>query len=190
MSLTRERIVAAAFEILDAYGLADLSMRRLAGALGVQPGALYNHVPSKQELLALLADDILGGVAEPLGPWRPTVEAWARSLRAGLLAHRDSADLVATARGFRLSRRDVTRHPATVLAAAGLVPDAALAASGTLLHFVIGHVAEEQAHADWTRLGRPDAAEAVPATDASFTLGLDLILDGVGAQVARGSVGG
>lgn len=184
-TLTRQRIVAAAFEILDAYGLGDLSMRRLAGALGVQPGALYNHVPSKQMLLAWLADDILAEVAEPLGPWRPTVDAWARSLRTALLAHRDSADLVATARGFRLSERDVTRHPAIALAAGGLAPDAALAAAGTLLHFVVGHVAEEQAAAEWERSGQ-SAADPAPATEASFLLGLTLVLDGIAAQLGNG----
>ena len=49
--LSRERIVDAAFSVLRDYGLADLSMRRLAKELGVQAGALYWHVPSKQDLL-------------------------------------------------------------------------------------------------------------------------------------------
>jgi AcrR family transcriptional regulator len=44
MSLTRRQIVDAAMDILRNYGLGDLSMRRLARDLGVQPGALYWHV--------------------------------------------------------------------------------------------------------------------------------------------------
>ena len=67
-------------------------MRRVASALEVQPGALYHHVPDKQTLLAAVADRILAGVDEPLGRWRPAVEAWAASLREVLLAHRDSAE--------------------------------------------------------------------------------------------------
>ncbi|MDQ6741232.1 MAG: TetR family transcriptional regulator, partial [Actinomycetota bacterium] len=41
MSLSRQQIIDTALKILRDYGLADLSMRRLARDLGVQPGALY-----------------------------------------------------------------------------------------------------------------------------------------------------
>ncbi|HHU38609.1 MAG TPA: TetR family transcriptional regulator, partial [Propionibacterium sp.] len=120
MALSATQVLEAARTILDADGLEGLSMRRVAAALDVQPGALYHHVPDKQTLLAGVADGILDEVDEPIGLWRDAVEAWAVSLREVLLAHRDSAELVATARGFRLSRHDTTRHPATLLAAAGL----------------------------------------------------------------------
>ncbi|MDN6510824.1 MAG: TetR/AcrR family transcriptional regulator, partial [Corynebacterium sp.] len=49
MQLNRDRIHAAAFDILSEYGLGDLTMRRLAKTLEVAPGALYWHYPSKQE---------------------------------------------------------------------------------------------------------------------------------------------
>ena len=55
MALDRSQVVDAAWHILQTYGLGDLSMRRLARGLGVQPGALYWHVANKQELLAVLA---------------------------------------------------------------------------------------------------------------------------------------
>src|SRR4051812_2488651 len=41
--LTRDRIVATAIAIADADGLAELSMRRIAGALGVSTMSLYRH---------------------------------------------------------------------------------------------------------------------------------------------------
>ena len=53
MVLSREKILDTAYEVLATYGLADLSMRRLAH------GALYYHVKNKQQLLILLADYIL-----------------------------------------------------------------------------------------------------------------------------------
>ena len=56
MALSRDQVVDTAVEILRRYGLADLSMRRLARELGVAPGALYWHVTSKQELLVEVAD--------------------------------------------------------------------------------------------------------------------------------------
>lgn len=156
-------------------------MRRVAAALDVQPGALYHHVPDKQTLLAGIADLILAEVEEPLGLWRDAAEAWASSLRAVLLAHRDSAELVATARGFRLSRHDTVRHPSTLLAAAGLPVAEARGAASALLYFVLGHVTEQQARLDWERFHPADPA-ATPDADATFALGIGLILDGVAAR--------
>ena len=71
MALTRRAIVEAGLRILDEYGLGDLSMRRVADALGVQAGALYYHVPNKQSLLAAVADEILAAqppADEQVGP--------------------------------------------------------------------------------------------------------------------------
>ena len=59
VSLTKPDVVRAGVEILDAYGLGDLSMRRLAERLGVKAGALYWHVANKQSLLAAVSDEIL-----------------------------------------------------------------------------------------------------------------------------------
>ncbi|NLT30095.1 MAG: TetR family transcriptional regulator [Propionibacterium sp.] len=176
--LTPADVLRAAAEILDEFGLADLSMRRVAGALGVQPSALYTHVPDKQTLLAGVADLILAEVSEPLGRWRPAMEEWAGDLRGVLLAHRDAAELVLTARGFGLSRHDTTRHPTTLLAAAGLPPAEARVAATTVLHLVLGQVAEQQARQVWERFAGP-GPEDDPGAERGFEIGLGLLLDGV-----------
>src|SRR5271157_1026364 len=49
-ALTREKIVKAAVRIVDRDGLAALSMRRLGAALGVDPMAIYYHLPNKAAL--------------------------------------------------------------------------------------------------------------------------------------------
>ena len=69
-----------------------------------------------------------------------------------------------------------------VLAGRGLTRADAEAAASALLHFVLGHVAEEQARLDWERFGHPDPDRAPTATAASFDLGLGLLLDGVGVR--------
>jgi DNA-binding transcriptional regulator YhcF (GntR family) len=80
--LGRASLVRAAVTLADAEGLAALSMRRLAAAVGVGPMALYRHVPDKDELLRLMADAALGAqeLPEP-GPlaWRPRLELAARA---------------------------------------------------------------------------------------------------------------
>ena len=62
MQLSRPVIARAALDILKSYGLADVSMRRVAGSLGVAPGALYWHIDSKQALIAAMADEIIAPV--------------------------------------------------------------------------------------------------------------------------------
>ncbi len=75
MAITHRDIVTTGLTLLRQYGLADLSMRRIAKELGVQPGALYWHVKNKQELLVALAREL---TAHPVthdgetSPARPT----------------------------------------------------------------------------------------------------------------------
>lgn len=62
--MNRRDVLQQALATLDAYGFADLSMRRLAASLGVQPGALYWHFASKQALLLAIAEEILAPIAD------------------------------------------------------------------------------------------------------------------------------
>jgi AcrR family transcriptional regulator len=56
---TREQLQAAALAIVDAQGLAGLSMRSLAAALGTGPMTLYNHVADRADLEVLVAEAVL-----------------------------------------------------------------------------------------------------------------------------------
>ncbi len=71
MAHRRQDVVEHAIAVLDAYGLGDLSMRRLGAELGVQPSALYHHFKDKQTLLAAVADEILARGERPVpeGDW-------------------------------------------------------------------------------------------------------------------------
>src|SRR5690348_11026013 len=56
--LTRQKVLRAALEFVDANGLAALSMHKLGAELGVQGMSLYSHVASKDALL----DGIVGAM--------------------------------------------------------------------------------------------------------------------------------
>ena len=86
-----------ALELLDAVGLDDLSMRRLAERLGVTAASLYWYVRNKDELLSSLADAISAEMPlpDPAQPWREELAAYARAARGVALAHRDAARLLA-----------------------------------------------------------------------------------------------
>jgi AcrR family transcriptional regulator len=61
-ALSKERIVEAAIEILDADGESALTFRALAARLATGSGAIYWHVANKNELLAAAADDVIARV--------------------------------------------------------------------------------------------------------------------------------
>jgi len=57
--LSRERLLAAALEIVDRDGVDGLSMRQLARALGRDPMSLYRHTADKAAVLDGLAELVL-----------------------------------------------------------------------------------------------------------------------------------
>ena len=85
----------AAVTILQDFGMGDLSMRRVAGVLGVQASALYWHVPNKQTLLARVADRIVADVERTVRAHRlEDVDELSAAAEETLLRHRDGADVV------------------------------------------------------------------------------------------------
>ncbi|MGR6922293.1 TetR/AcrR family transcriptional regulator C-terminal domain-containing protein [[Actinomadura] parvosata] len=88
--LSRAQIVGAAVPVLDTEGHRGLSMRRIATDLGVTAGSLYWYVRTKDDVLELALDRVLGEVnADPDEPdWRHGLAALARNTRAMLLRHR------------------------------------------------------------------------------------------------------
>ncbi|WP_026553881.1 TetR/AcrR family transcriptional regulator C-terminal domain-containing protein [Arthrobacter sp. 35W] len=178
--LSRAQIVDTAFGILSSYGLADLSMRRLARDLGVQPGALYWHVKNKQELLVVLAERIL----EPVDGSEPDVRRSAAGIRTALLKVRDGADVVALAQALDPQSLAPIQRLGTMLADGGLDARAASWGARTLAHYILGSVAEEQTQAELLRAGLLDPVEANDAghsPDDAFLFGIDTILRGLNA---------
>ena len=96
--LSRERIVAAAVELLDARGLDGLTMRGLADRLGAGVMSLYWHVDNKENVFDLALDSVLEYRATaPLGEdqdWRAQVADMLEDWRACMLRHSWSAALL------------------------------------------------------------------------------------------------
>ncbi len=88
--ISRDAIVAAAIGLLDREGLAALSMRRLGEELGAGAASLYWHVGSKDGLLDLILDEIIGEVEVPdpdPARWQEQLKEAARSQRRVSLRH-------------------------------------------------------------------------------------------------------
>jgi AcrR family transcriptional regulator len=73
-ALSQATIIDAAMTLLATDGLDGVSMRRVAQALDTGPASLYVYVRNRDELVALLMDQIAGAIALPtVGPhtdWR------------------------------------------------------------------------------------------------------------------------
>ncbi|WP_067713728.1 TetR/AcrR family transcriptional regulator [Nocardia yamanashiensis] len=87
--LSLDQILDAAIAVADAEGYAALSMSRVAKQLGFTPMSLYRYVDSKETLVELLLDRVIGPAPElPAGDgWRPALEAWAWAEFHAIRAH-------------------------------------------------------------------------------------------------------
>jgi AcrR family transcriptional regulator len=134
-AIDRAQIVSAAIEIADHSGLAAVTMRSVAAALGTAPMSLYRHVPDKDALVSMMVDAAIAGSAvERDGETLP--EGWREQLR-----------LVATST-WQLCRRhrwfpeaSMVRPPITPSGVAGFelalsIFDAFVLDIGTKAHFV------------------------------------------------------
>src|SRR5215831_4709422 len=80
----RAAIAALAVRIADAEGLEAVTMRRLAGELGIAVMSLYNYVPAKDHLAQLMTDHLAAEYAYPRAPAtepRAALAALARQTR-------------------------------------------------------------------------------------------------------------
>lgn len=151
----RTSVVDAAIRILDEWGLPELTMRRLAGALDVQPSALYHHFANKQALLAAVADRIQEAARPAPSPalgWYEATLAEAVNVRDALLAYRDGAEVVLSTRALGLG---ADAAHARLTAALGRGHDAETAASvaTVLLHLILGDASLAQQRLQAESLG-------------------------------------
>ena len=188
MQLTQHSITVAGVHILDEYGLADMTMRRLAKRLHVAPGALYWHFPNKQALISAISQFILSEVVGPPTPLDkdaeptkadaeetastredavPPAELCA-TIRTLMLAHRDGAELVNAALSDNGLRETLEDHITQALvrsfskdAEATSNPSQPLLETGatTLLHFVMGATMNEQSALQLMRDTNPGGAD-------------------------------
>ncbi|HWI21422.1 MAG TPA: TetR/AcrR family transcriptional regulator [Baekduia sp.] len=83
----RTKILAAALKIADEEGFAAVSMRRVAGELGVGTMSLYHYVAGKDELVFLASDELWQEILldEVPGDWRDALTAIAERSRELLM---------------------------------------------------------------------------------------------------------
>ena len=203
--LSRERVLKTALALADAGGIESLTMRKLGEAVGVEAMSLYNHVPSKGDLLDGLIDLVFSEIELPSGVdgWKTAMRQRAISARAVLSRHRWAIGLMES----RTSPGPATlrHHDAVIgcLRQAGFPVALAAHAYSALDSYIYGFALQEASLPFDTSEQTSELAQAIvaqfPADEyphlAEFTFehvlrpgydygseyqfGLDLILDGL-----------
>ncbi|MGW1740532.1 TetR/AcrR family transcriptional regulator [Nocardia sp. NPDC001965] len=207
--LSRERIVTAAIHLADADGLAAVSLRKVAAALDVGPMRLYGYIATKEELLDLMVDAVYSEIRPTGDDWRAVLHSLAETTRYAAHQHEWLADLI----GGRpqLGPHALARGEAVMAAMAEIDVDLITPVVDAVNAYVVGAVrreitelrAERATGLDKRRwqetygpyLVRAFATGRYPAlarvvhdgahldADRTFRVGLDFLLDGIGAHL-------
>ncbi len=211
-ALSREQIVDAAIELLDASGEAGLTFRALSGRLATGPGAIYGHIANKSDLLTAACDVLVARTLDEAPPGTApdaAIRALALALFDAIDAHPWIGSALAVAPGQLPMVRILDRVGRQVRALG--VPDAAQwRATSALLSYILGVGGQNAANGQLAReqgLDRTNFLDSMAATwamldpaeypfahaiaaqmrehddRADFLAGIDLLL--VGLAVAR-----
>lgn len=90
--LSLDAIVTVALRIVDEEGVGQVSMRRVAAEFDTGPASLYAYVATKDDLLRMALDRVIGEIPlPPHGPWQQMARTWALSTREVFARHGDIA---------------------------------------------------------------------------------------------------
>ena len=206
--LTRERIVEAALQVMDAEGLNAVTMRRIGRELGVEAMSLYNHVEDKDDILEGITERVMNEFEfpSPSGEWAIDALAMSREWRRLLGLHPSVCQLLAERHKplDGLATYRAMDAALGVLRHAGLSDREAAQAFNALGSYILGFVMMEQGlmlgaddeHAQLHQqavdalqgAGLPNVLACFPyfadcSTDEQFDFGLDLMIRGIRARV-------
>jgi AcrR family transcriptional regulator len=144
---SRDDVAAAGVRVADAAGLDAVTMRRVAAELGTGTTSLYRYVPSKEDLLDLMADAVLGEDDPPprTGDWRTDLAALAHRMRDRMLRHPWLATLSALRPSLGPNGLRWLEFTLATVDGRGLTPDDMIITTGTVTTFVLGSVVTELA---------------------------------------------
>jgi AcrR family transcriptional regulator len=206
LSLSRDEVAHAALAIADAEGIEALSMRRLAGDLGVGTMTLYGYVRSKQELVDAAVDAAAEDfeAAPPDGTVRERARKYLLGVRRWIDRHPWLVELSANTALGRPSMISLSENCMRLLLDAGLPPDDAARSFRLILSYAFGSAAFCTNEADDEDVRRmrgalaalpADQFPALAATaeahigalggEAVFLYGLERLFDGIDARLQQ-----
>jgi AcrR family transcriptional regulator len=144
--LTREKVLRAALDFVDANGLAALSMHKLGAELGVQGMSLYSHVASKDALLDGIVEAMTWEAQMPpagSGDWRDALRQLAGEIRGIILRHPAAAPLLVSRPVMPTRRLEQVDAYVRLLMRAGFTEDRAMDVLRTVVVYAHGYALVE-----------------------------------------------
>ena len=198
-----ELVVQAAIEVADESGLSAVTMAAVAKRCGFTTMSLYRHVAGKDELIRRMLDAALGTAPALRSPdWREGLEQWSREMLAILDEHPWGIDVPITGILGTHAQLSWLDRGLEALAGSGLDDDSkaeiVLLLNGYVfwaarLRFQVPADGPDVIPPDFDMTAYPALAAAVShgifeggsTPDDDFAFGLERVLDGVGALIAR-----
>jgi AcrR family transcriptional regulator len=206
-ALSRDRVVDIALSIVDRDGLDGLTMRRLAGELGVEAMSLYHWFPNKAAIVDELVEVALRETAEVVGSgadggWRASLRALAVAHRQVLLAHPNTIPCMNKRPGKSVESMRIIERMLEVLRRDGFSPVMAVQSMQAVFAYITGAASAEIGRATphgpveeflarlpVEQFPRVHELAAIfsgppPAGAEPFAFGLEALLDGIGLRLA------
>jgi AcrR family transcriptional regulator len=177
--ISRDDVLESTLAVADERGLPALTMRAVAGQLGVSPMALYHHVRDKDDLLDGLVERLLAEIAlpDPDLPGTERLYAMATSMREAAARHPGAFPLLLgrpVATEAAIGVRDTVY---AALSDAGVPEELVPRIERLLSTFVIGFAASE--------VGGRFAAHDESVRDEDFAWACQRILTIIGDHAVR-----
>ncbi len=197
--LTRARIVAAAIKTAARHGLSAVTLRGLAGRLGVHVTSLYNHVATKEAVLDGVVEQLVAEADLPTGvvAWEDWVRRFAVGLRAVARQHPGAVEALHQRPIQGAQAAESAEAALAAFRAAGFDAIAAYHAVKATTSAVLGLLLEEVASLRTPGLSTDlsvlpaarfpkihEAGEIVAKADP-WTYLIDVLVDGLTSSLAR-----
>ncbi len=142
-SLSFDKIIATALEVLESVGFQAFNMRMLADSLGSGTATLYRHFQSKDEIFAYAADRFLGGLLSDETDyaglaWQDACALSMSRFYQQLSAHPNIVPLLATQIPLGPNGLELRERVLGMFLKAGFTPPLAASAYTTIAHYVVG----------------------------------------------------
>ncbi len=203
--LSREAIAIAALRLVDRTG--EFTIAQVAGALGVRPSSLYNHVSGKEEIVDAMRSVVFREgslVGSPEGGLeREDAGTWEQAVRALLGRYRESfarhPRLIPLVTAYTVSSPEVMGmydELAETLSGAGVTYDRLLDVITTCDSIVLGAAldlaapdevwAVDQARSPALVAAIQQAGSGRRRSDRAFAVALDILIAGIASLVEQG----
>jgi AcrR family transcriptional regulator len=201
---SREEVLAAALRVIDTVPPEGFTMRRVADELGMGVMTLYGYVRNKEEILEGLVGLLMSDphrAATGTATWDERLRAEVRDLHGVGRRHPNLVTLVLAQNSPTPGMFTMRERMMTALLDVGFTDTTALHALGVLCNYALGFAAAQALAApidlperiselpndEFPSLSRLAEIYSIHLSDEAFTFGLDLLIAGLQAEIARSS---